>query len=727
MTPSPAWAAPDHSVAKLTVERLFDNPPLAGTLPTQLKFSPDGRFVAYLKPGADDRERLDLWRVDLASGEHQCWLNARDRLDAGAVRSDAEKAERERRRLFATGITSYHFSPDGSRLLIPLDGAGYLFDTATGTLERFTPDGTRQTDFRFSPKGTYVSYVRAGNLYYLAVRDGVETAVTTDGGGLISNGIADFIAQEEMHRYEGYWWSPDESRIAFTRTDESTVAVSRRYEIDADAFNVIEQRYPYAGADNAAVELRVFDLRSGDVGSVYWQHDADDYLARLAWADERLAVQVQSRNQQTLYLDFHRPGRPGRQTALEEHSDSWVNLHDNFRALDGDRFLWTSERDGSAQLYLYSNGEPIRLTSSPGRVGAVLHADGERVIYTGWRDSPTEQHAFELSLAEVGADTGGEPVRLSPTEGWHDVVVDKSGRNYIDRWSSLTNMGEIRIRSRDKVSDVILAAERDDAAHPYRPFLDCHVAPVLGTLTAEDGQVLHYRLTRPAESDTGRRAPLIVHVYGGPGVHRVKNEWAPLLLQLFAARGFGVLELDNRGSSNRERTFESPIYHRLGDVEVRDQLVGARFARSLEWVDPARIGVFGHSYGGYMTIMCLAKAPDVFRAGVAVAPVSQWELYDTHYTERYLGTPQDNPEGYRQSAVFAHLDGLAGRLLIMHGMADDNVLFTHSTKLFKALQSRCFPFEMMTYPGSKHALQEKEVSIHRYNMILDFFDRSLAP
>lgn len=219
----------------------------------------------------------------------------------------------------------------------------------------------------------------------------------------------------------------------------------------------------------------------------------------------------------------------------------------------------------------------------------------------------------------------------------------------------------------------------------------------------------------------------MVYVYGGPGVHRVKNEWAPLLLQLFAARGFGVLELDNRGSANRGRAFEAPIYRQLGRAEVSDQILGAEFAQSLDWVDADRIGVFGHSYGGYMTLMCLAQAPKLFKAGVAVAPVSEWGLYDTHYTERYLGTPSDNPDGYRESAVLPHLDRLQGKLLIMHGMADDNVLFTHSTKLFKALQSKNKSFEMMTYPGSKHALQEQDVSIHRFNLILDFFERSLKP
>jgi len=702
-------------MAELTVERLFSNPPLAGTLPSEVKFAPDGSYVAYLKPAADDRERLDLWRMDIASGEHRLWVDAGAIVDPDEILSDAEKAERERKRLFATGITTYDFSPDGSQLLIPAGGRGYLYDIEADRLDCFTPAGTRQTDFTFSPKGRYVSYVRDGDLYYYDRPAAREVAVTEDGGGPIANGIADFIAQEEMHRFAGHWWSPDESSIAFTRTDESPIAVSQRYEIDADAINVIEQRYPYAGATNADVSLLVHALEDASTTAVDYRHQADDYLARVDWSGERLAVQCQSRNQQTLYLDFYRPGSPGRTTVIEEHSDTWINLHDNFTTVDADRFLWTSEQEGNAQLYLYSNGEPTRLTDGTGRVERILHADEERVVYAGWSEDATEQHAFSLALS------GGAASRLTPQRGWHELSTDREGKRLIDRFTSLDEPGAVNLIDPKEGGSVALLSQSDP--HPYQDYLSNHSTPELGTLDAEDGQTLHYRLTRPAE--VRGEHPLVVYVYGGPGVNRVRNEWAPLLLQLFATRGFGVLELDNRGSAGRGPAFEAPIHLHMGEAEVRDQIRGVQFARSLDWVNPERIGVFGHSYGGFMTLMCLAKAPQVFKAGVSVAPVSAWELYDTHYTERYLGTPQDNPEAYARSAVFPYLDDLKGKLLIMHGMADDNVLFTHTTRLIKALQSRCFPFEMMAYPGSKHALQEQSVSIHRFNMILDFFERSL--
>jgi len=704
-------------MARLSVERLFSEPPLTGTLPSAITFAPDGSYFAFLRAAEDNRERQDLWRYDIASRTDALWLDARTLGGSGELLSDAEKAERERRRQFSTGITRFEFSADGGSVLLPSAGAGHLLDTATGTVRCITPPGTRQTDFRFSPGGRYVSYVRDGDLYYVDVVTNLESRVTGDGGGLVSNGIADFIAQEEMHRFDGHWWSPDDRYIAYTRVDDAAVAVSQRYEIDADEFNVIEQRYPYAGARNAEVTLWLHDRADGSTREVPYREAADDYLARVAWRSAELAVQTESRDQKTLRLTFTNAKTLATRHALTETSPTWINLRDNFKPLDADRFLWTSERDGHCHLYLYANGEPHQLTSGDGHVGAIVHAGPERVLVSGWFESPTEQHLYEVPL------TGGEPRRLTELSGWHDVELDAKAEQLIDRGTSLASPGFVILTRLDDGIATELVPPTIGPDHPYHPYLDAHRTPELGTLEAEDGQTLHYRLTRPAPGSAP--APLVVHVYGGPGVQRVKNEWAPLTLQLFAQRGFGVLELDNRGSSNRGRDFESPIHRHLGDAEVRDQLAGARFAQSLPWVDGERIGVFGHSYGAYMTLMCLAKAPEVFKAGVAVAPVTDWTLYDTHYTERYLATPQDNPEGYEASSVFPYLEGIQGKLLVMHGMADDNVLFTNSTKLFKALQTLNVPFEMMTYPGAKHALQERDVSIHRFGLILDFFERSL--
>ncbi|MFM7118916.1 MAG: alpha/beta fold hydrolase, partial [Gammaproteobacteria bacterium] len=401
--------------------------------------------------------------------------------------------------------------------------------------------------------------------------------------------------------------------------------------------------------------------------------------------------------------------------------------------------LLTSERDGHAQLHrLDLSGSPVAgapdglalqpLTAGRGRVNRILAVHDAHALVLGWWQTPTEQHVYRVDLARGDAHVP-EPVTREP--GWHDASASPDGRWVIYRVSSLDLPGALRLLNVvDQTVPVRTIADQSIAAtSPYGPLLGAHRRPQLGTLQAEDGQTLHYRLTEPdAQHRPARGAPVIVHVYGGPGVQRVRNEWQPSTVQMLAQHGYGVLELDNRGTGNRTPAFEAPIHGRLGAVEVRDQVRGVEFLRSLDWVDPNRIGVMGHSYGGYMALQCLLTAPEHFRAAIATAPVSDWRLYDTHYTERYLGTPDENPVGYAESGVFVHLERARapiGRLLLIHGMADDNVLYTHSTRLYRALQAHNQSFDMMAYPGSRHALQEQDVSIHRFTLILDFLARHL--
>lgn len=712
---------------KLTPARAFSDPPLFGRLPQSPRFTPDASQVAYLRVADDDRERLDLWRIDLKGGARSLWVDGRRVAGDGAAASAEEQAERERRRQFAGGITRFEFAPDGRHLLLPVDGTAYLLDPGSDELRAVTPPGTRQTDIHFAPDGARVSYVRDGDLYTFDIARNRETRLTADGGGPVKNGIADFIAQEEMHRFDGYWWSPDCAWLAFTRVDESPVAVSRRFEVQADALQVLEQRYPYAGARNADVRLLVLEVASGTIREVPWHVEDDDYLARVAWLGEGLLVQRQSRNQQTLDLRLFDPRSGNDRCLLTETSATWVNLHDNLRALPGSDasspdFLWTSERSGRRQLYRFRDGALAQLTDVPGRIERLLWADAERALVSGWIDAPTEQHVFEVALSG-----SAPPRRLTEAAGWHEAEVAADGRRMLDRYSNLRTPGRLDLLdlASGDVTVRTLAEESVDERHPYAPFLPHHATPELGRLEAEDGQALHYRLSRPLGAAPDGGFPAIVYVYGGPGVQRVRNEWPALLLQLLVQNGHVVLELDNRGSSYRDPGFEAPIHGRLGDVEVRDQVRGAQFLADLDGVDGERIGVFGHSYGGYMTLMCLLQAPELFRAGVAVAPVTDWSLYDSHYTERYLGTPEGNPAGYADSAVLGLAPTLSRPLLLVHGMADDNVLFTHTTTLMKVLQDATRPFELMTYPGSKHALQERSVSVHRFEQLLDFFHRHL--
>ena len=703
--------------ARLTAERLFSDPPLTGDTPREVRVSPDGRFATWLRIAGDDRERLDLWGADLAAGRVECWLEAGD-LPATAPAGAAERSERERRRLFGHGISRHSWSADGRDLLVEANGAGYLLDAETRSIRRVTPSGYRYTDIRLSPGGRFVSYVRDRSLFHFQLASGIERAVATSDDAAISFGTADFIAQEEMHRFDGHWWSPGEEAVAFTRVDVSPVDLISRF--GADGLDAVRQRYPFAGAANPGVDLGWHDLNSCETRWLSYRDDPEDYLARVQFAGRDLVLGVQNRAQDRLRIKIVWPGQQEASLLHEEASETWINLNDNFTALGDGDYLWSSERDGFSHLVRHRDGQLEQVTRGHGHIEKILHADGARALVSGWFETPVERHLYEVDL-----ENGRRTRRTAP--GWHEVSASKDGTALLDRSSDLTDPGTIRC-SRNNAPFRTLSETGADGSHPYGEFLHSHSTPTLGALEAEDGQTLHFRLTKPlchAGDAPASGFPLILWVYGGPGVQIARNAWPPLLLQLFSHHGFGVLELDNRGTANRGREFEAPLFRRLGDAEFRDQVAGARHAAALDWVDGNRVGVFGHSYGGYMTLMCLARAPELFRAGVSVAPVTDWRLYDTHYTERYLGRPQDNADGYEASSVFPWLDGLRGRLLLMHGMADDNVLFAHTLKLQRALQRKQIPFELMTYPGSKHALQEREVSIHRFNLILDFFRRNL--
>ena len=717
-------------MTQLTLHRIFNDPDLNGSSPVALKFSPDGSRVTYLKPSQKNFERLDLWEFNVATQQTRLLVDASELVSGQRILSDEEKARRERKRITQTGIVEYFWSPKSNAILFPLNGNLFLYhlDQAE-TLQQLTTDVTFETDLHFSPDGRFLSFVRNQNLFCIEVATGVERQLTLDGSGTISNGVAEFIAQEEMHRFDGYWWSPDSQSIAFIQVDEGTVELSQRYEIDADHFGVFDQRYPYAGTPNARTRLGVIDITTAEIHWPAIERDPDTYLARVNWLGDsaRLAIQIQSRNQQRLDLVLWHKRQDTVSTLLSETAATWINLHDCFHSLQtGQEFIWASERSGYRHLYRYNiEGQLLNTITSGDWVVANLHGVDEvreTIYFDGFADTPLEKHLYRGSL-----NAHLEPVRISATGQSHQVELSRSLQHYIDSYSSASQPPAVSIQT--IAGEVLLDLEPNkvDAHHPFHPYHDSCGKVEFGQLSAEDGQTLHYRLIKPKDLAPGVQCPLIVTVYGGPGVQRVTNEWIPPWHHYMASRSYAMLQLDNRGSSNRGKAFEDPIFGRLGEVEVSDQLVGVNYATSLPWIDARRVRVFGHSYGGYMTLMLMMKAPEVFIAGVSVAPVTDWRLYDTHYTERYLGLPSHNPDGYLSSSVFPYVHNLHGKLLVIHGMADDNVLFTNSTKLYQALQDENLAFEIMNYPGAKHGLSGRKVNLHRYGMMDQFFDQHLSP
>lgn len=726
----------------LTIERLFAAPDLAGASLRSPRLSPDGKLVTYLRGAEDDRDRLDLWAYDVARREHRRLIDARALLPPGATLSAEEAARRERQRTSAlSGILEYDFSPDSRRILVPLGGDLYVYDltaATAGAVRRLTQTPGYETDARFSPGGHYVSFVRDQNLYAIELKDGREIAVTQAGGGSVSYGMAEFIAQEEMNRDTGYWWSDDDQRIAWTRVDDSQVPEAERFEINARSVEVVRQRYPFTGAKNAQVDLFVATIAAPDLAvRIDLGPSRDIYLARVAFLPDgrSLAVQRQSRDQQTLDLLKADVQTGATRILLTERSSTWVPLTEELTFLKRRKqFLWASSRSGVQQLYLYDleGREIAQLTRTASGalaerdVSAIRGIDEKRglLYFASPGDNPRERQLYRTSL-----DKPGEPVQITKGEGWHSVRMADDAGVFLDSFSSNSTPPTLRLYRADGTLLQALVPNTLDASHPYAPYLADQAPTQYGTLKARDGQVLHYAITRPKVLEPGRRYPVVVDVYGGPGVQNVRNTWASgweYFHQILARDGYIVFRLDNRGSGERGVQFEAASYLNLGSVEVEDQKAGVDFLRSLPEVDAQHIGILGWSYGGYMALMCLMRAPEHFAAGVAGAPVTDWRLYDTHYTERFMSTPQKNPDGYKSADVLSYTDRLSRPLLLIHGMADDNVLFTNSTALMKALQDANKPFELMTYPGGKHGLiRHQDAGPHVLHQIKDFFDRTL--
>ena len=694
-----ATASCSHA-AELTIDRLFDAPALSGSSVTGLRISPDGMRVTYLQGKAEDKDHLDLWEYDLRDRQSRILVDSTELKPARGALSDEELNRRERQRTASLhGILEYSFAPSGRALLFPLEGALYYYDLdkpQPAALSRITGADKFATDASVSPRGGYVAYVSDQNIYCYDLSKRAERAVTRDGKGPIKNGMAEFVAQEEMGRSTGYWWSPDDAHIAFARVDETSITVTHRFEIAADNVSTFDQRYPATGGPNAKIQLGVADVHSGATTWIDLGPEQDFYLARVNWLPDgkTIAVQRESRDQRRLDLLFADVHTGKTRLILSESSNTWVDLNDELTFLHhAPEFIWASQRDGYTHLYLYrTDGRLLRrLTAGNWNVNdfrsrAIKSVDEKhRTIYfTATAKSPVERQLYRTSLDT--ADPGAI-VKISEEDGLHDIMISPDSTFYVDTFTSATQPPQVSLHDASGQLVAFIFANNVDADHPDAPYAADNSVPEFGTLSAEDGQSLLYRIFKPRQFDPAKRYPAIVDVYGGPGVQRVLNQWTGgSFTQILTRAGYIVFQLDNRGTAFRGTAFQAPIHGRLGNVEVTDQMTGARWLASQPFVDPSRIGVWGWSYGGYLTLMLMFKEPEVFAAGVSGAPVTDWMLYDTHYTERYLDKPQENARGYDASSALSYAKGLRGALLVIHGMADDNVLFLNSTKLFRRLQ-----------------------------------------
>jgi len=626
--------------------------------------------VAFLLRREEDGV-ADLWEVEIATGSRALLLRA----EGATTLSPEERAERERRRERGKGITRYWRNPADDSFLFVIDGDLHVL--ASGELKQLTSTPAPELSPRWSPDGKSIAFVREKNLFVL--RDGVETQLTTAGGGVVECGLAEFIAAEELGRDEGFWWSPDSTQIAYVETDSSEVPIFRMAGLD-ERGTPVEQRYPRPGDPNAKWKLYVVGASGGEPVAVPVE---GEYLVRVKWTPrDRVGALVSDRLQRRVALWVWEPATGRAVERFAEEGPAWVELEEP-HFLPDDNVLRVS---GSCIAPLGTvrppKGEKRDVRSVVGLCG-----DGT-VVFT--RDS---MGALETDLCVLDLASGTEKTVRSGGSRSYEASRDRS------------RLVETASRAGEPPRITVIDSEGKDLCEIARgePVPDLP-RPEFVTIPAEGGLPMRAMLIRPAGKG---RHPAIVHCYGGPGAQMVADRWGGsthLWHARMAQMGYAILTVDNRGSAGYGDEVMKSVHGRLLDLEVRDQTAAARWLGQQDFIDPERIGIWGWSYGGTLSLMCLLRAPDVFAAAVAVAPVTDWRDYDTAYTERYLGLPADNAQAYERASPLTYAATLKRPLLLAHGIQDDNVHFRHATAFVEAAQKAGAPVETDFYPRGAHGI-----------------------
>lgn len=673
---------------------------------------PGGEAILFLRSGP--RDVIDtLYEYDVATGNEQAVLTAEQLLKGAAEQLSAEeRARRERLRLMARGIASYELSKDGARILVPLSGRLFVVNRATRSVTELPSEGGYANEARFSPDATRVACVRDGDLYVIDVKAGTQQRLTHTASDTITNGIPEFVAQEEMSRYPGYWFSPDSQTLLYQETD--TAHVEKLY-----AFNPMEPEkpphgspFPRAGKPNANVRLGLISVQGGDTRWVERERAAFPYVASVQWSENgplMMLVQDRAQRHEKLLNVDTQTGKT--RLILEERDEAWLNLDQSVpRQVKAETFLWSTERDGRWALEAHNPPSRRVLTPPDLRYESVLHVDPESgfVWFTGTKD-PTESHVYRASI------TGGVPVALTHEPGAHTGAFGDNTDVWVHVSDTLDGGEKLTVRRGNaRVGELRSVAETPS-------FKSTPQYVTVGE------RKLHAMVSRPRNFEPGRRYPVLLSVYAGPGVNRVrKSKHDHVRSQWQADHGFIVVTVDGRGTPRRGREWERAVAGNLIDVALEDQVAGLRaLGARFEEMDLSRVGVVGWSFGGYFSAMAVARVPDLFRAGIAGAPVADWQDYDTHYTERYMGMPTENAAGYKASSVLTYAPDLTRPLMIIHGTADDNVYFTHAVKMSDALLRAGKDHEFIALAGSTHMVADPKVDRAVGDRMMAFWNRHL--
>lgn len=705
---------------EFTVQTIFGGDAFSAETPS-IAWMADGRHYAVLERGPDGT--TNLYSVDARSGDRTMLVRGRDLVPPGGSAS--------------LTIEDYAFSPDSTVLLIYANsirvwrrntkGKYYLWDFARRSLRPLSAVEGYQQFAKFSPDGRYIGFVRSNNLFVHDRRNGEERQLTVDGSDDIINGTTDWVYEEELDLRDAYRFSPDGSRIVFWRFDQS--AIKPFYLIDETTLypTLVPVRYPKAGTRNSSVRLGVVEIASGRTTWMDLGPEPDMYVAEggIAGSPDEVWFTRLNRYQNRLDLVLADVRTGVSRVVMSDRDSAWVDANVP-RWLDGGRrFLFPSERDGYRQLFLFNrNGDVLRkITTAPWDVTEVFGVDEPRAIvyFSGTGEGPRTRPIYAMTL------DGGHLRQVTPPGGWHDASFGPHYDLFVDTYSTAT-MPPAQVLYDREGRHLRTIGNNEEMRRRLEAL--ALVPPEFTEVPGADGVSLGAFIVKPPHFDPTKQYPLLMYVYGGPGSQTVTDRWGGtryLWHQMLAREGYVVASVDNRGTGARGRDFKKMTYRRLGYFEPRDQIAAAQYLAGLSWIDEDRLGIWGWSYGGYMSLLSMFQGEGVFRAAISVAPVTDWQLYDTIYTERYMRTPQENPEGYERGAPVSYADRLQGKLLVVHGTGDDNVHSQNTTWLVRRLEEAGKQFDLRLYPNKTHSIAGARTRVNLYGLFTEWLEENLKP
>ena len=710
------------SQEKITLEDIFSGQKFKTkslSMPKWMKKENEYSFAEF----NSEKKSLDLFLYDVETKTKKLFVDANILVDP--ISKDK------------LSFHSFQISPDEKNMLITGDppqrqylsrltpaGNYYLLNLNSKEITKLTNVTEPQYNQKFSPDGKYLGFVRNNNIILLDLETGKELSITNDGSEDVINGKFDWVYEEEFGISDGWQFSPNGEEIAFWKSNQSLVKEFLFTEYDSTYLRHIKMKYPKAGEDNSLVNICVYNIKSGKTKYLDFGEDPDFYVPRIFWTgiENILAVLKLNRDQNNLDIIYCNTKTGQNEIVLNEKANKWLDIHDHFEFVKNGDFIYSSERDNFLHFYLfnYKTKESKQITKGNWEVESYygFNENENKIYYSSSEDSPLERQIYSISL------NGKNKKKLTLGVGTHSANFSKNNKYFIDNYSNSNTLPQIYLMNNLGEKIISIAENSNDIFKNYN-----FSFPEFIKFKTSDGIELNASILKPSDFNPNKKYPVFISTYGGPGSQVVKNSWSGfrnfLWHNLLLQKGYLVFMVDNRGTGSRGRDFRQITYKNLGEWEIFDQIEGVKYLSKLNFVDSTRIGIFGWSYGGYMSSLAITKGSEYFKTAIAVAPVTDWKLYDNIYTERYMSTPKKNPDGYKNSSPLNYTDKYKGKLLLIHGNSDDNVHFQNSAQFVAKLQSDGKSFETMFYPNKNHGIYGGKIPLHLYRLMTEFIEKNL--